>query len=39
MARTGLFGGFSFDPEVFTGYISERDPINPQLINLSLIHI
>lgn len=37
MARTGLFGGFSFDPEVFTGYISERDPINPQLINSRVV--
>jgi len=37
MARTGLFGGFSFDPEVFTGYISERDPINPQLINSGVV--
>jgi hypothetical protein len=32
MARTGLFGGFSFDPEVFSSYIAERDPVNPQLI-------
>ncbi len=32
MPRTGLFGGFSFDPEVFTGYISERDPVNSLLI-------
>jgi len=37
MARTGLFGGFSFDPEVFTGYISERDPINPQLITSGVV--
>ena len=37
MARNGLFGGFSFDPEVFTGYISERDPINPQLINSGVV--
>ncbi len=37
MARTGLFGGFSFDPEVFTGYISERDPINPQLITSRVV--
>lgn len=37
MARTGLFGGFSFDPEVFTGYISERDPINPKLISSGVV--
>jgi len=37
MARTGIFGGFSFDPEVFTGYISERDPINPQLITSRVV--
>ena len=29
MARTGKFGNFYFDPEVFTGYISERDPSTP----------
>lgn len=37
MPRTGTFGGFVFDPEVFTGYISERDPINPQLINSGIV--
>ena len=37
MARTGLFGGFNFDPDVFTGYISERDPINPRLINSGVV--
>lgn len=25
MARTGLFGGFNFDPEVFTGMMNEAD--------------
>ena len=37
MARTGIFGGFSFDPEVFTGYISERDPINSLLISSGVV--
>lgn len=37
MARTGLFGGFNFDPEVFASYIAERDPINPQLINSGVV--
>jgi hypothetical protein len=37
MARTGLFGGFNFDPEVFTGYISERDPINSKLITSGVL--
>ena len=35
MARTGTLLVFlkTFDPEVFTGYISERDPINSLLIS------
>lgn len=37
MARTGSFGGFSFDPEVFTGYISERDPVNSLLISSGVV--
>lgn len=37
MARTGLFGGFNFDPDVFASYIAERDPINPQLINSGVV--
>ena len=37
MPRTGLFGGFSFDPEVFTGYVSERDPVNSLLISSGVV--
>lgn len=37
MARTGTFGNFYFDPEVFTGYISERDPINSLLISSGVV--
>ena len=37
MARTGSFGGFNFDPEVFGGYIAERDPINHKLIDSGVI--
>lgn len=37
MARTGKFGNFYFDPEVFTGYISERDPINSLLISSGVV--
>lgn len=37
MPRNGTFGGFYFDPDVFTDYISERDPINPQLIKSGVV--
>ena len=37
MPTTGLFGGFYFDPEVFTGYVSERDPINSTMINSGVV--
>lgn len=37
MPTTGLFGGFSFDPNVFTGYISERDPVNSLLISSRVV--
>ena len=37
MSRNGTFGGFYFDPDVFAGYISERDPINPQLIKSGVV--
>lgn len=37
MARVGTFGGFAFDPEVFTGYVSERDPINSLLISSGIV--
>ena len=28
MPRTGTFGGFSFDPEVFSDYMSEQPTWN-----------
>jgi len=38
MAKTsGLFGGFPFDSDVFTGYMSERDPINSKLIESGIV--
>lgn len=37
MARLGTFGGFSFDPDVFTDYISERDPVNSLLITSGVV--
>lgn len=37
MAREGSFGGFNFDPDVFAGYISERDPINSKLIESGVV--
>jgi len=33
----GTFGGFVFDPEVFTGYIAERDPVNSLLISSGVV--
>ncbi len=37
MARQGTFGGFYFDPEVFTDYMQERDTVEPKLINSGVI--
>lgn len=37
MPTTGTFGGFVFDPEVFTGYIAERDPVNSLLISSGVV--
>ena len=31
MPRTGTFGGFSFDPEVFSDYMSEQPTWNESL--------
>lgn len=31
------FGGFPFDPEIFTGFVSERDPVNPNLIRSGVL--
>jgi hypothetical protein len=32
MAVTGTFGGFYFDPDVFTDYIQEVDPVHTSII-------
>ena len=38
MARTpGSFGGFAFDPDVFTSYVAERDPVRSLLIRNGVI--
>ena len=37
MPRTGTFGGFHFDEEVFTGYMQERDTVNPLLIETGVL--
>ena len=37
MARTGTFGGFHFDPDVFTAYMQERDTVNPVLIETGVV--
>ena len=38
MARTpGQFGGFYFDPDVFTSYVAERDPVRSLLITNGVI--
>jgi hypothetical protein len=37
MARTGTFGGFSFDPEVFSGYMAEQPTWNDAIINSGIL--
>ena len=38
MARTlGQFGGFYFDPDVFTSYVAERDPVRSLLIKNGVV--
>lgn len=32
MSRTGTFGGFSFDPEVFSDYMSEQPTWNDRIL-------
>ena len=32
MPRTGTFGGFSFDPEVFSDYMSEQPTWNDRIL-------
>lgn len=37
MLRTGTFGGFSFDPEVFSGYMAEQPTWNDAIINSGIL--
>ena len=37
MARTGTFGGFSFDPEVFSSYMAEQPTWNDAIINSGIL--
>nr|DAM81989.1 MAG TPA: major capsid protein [Caudoviricetes sp.] len=37
MPRTGTFGGFSFDPEVFSGYMAEQPTWNDAIINSGIL--
>lgn len=37
MPRTGTFGGFAFDPEVFSGYMAERPTWNDAIINSGIL--
>ena len=36
-AGTGLFGGFSFDPEVFSSYMAEQPTWNDRIINSGIL--
>lgn len=37
MPRTGTFGGFSFDPEVFSDYMAEQPTWNDAIINSGIL--
>lgn len=39
MASTGTFGGFYFDPDVFTDYIQEADPVHVSVINSGVLRV
>ena len=39
MAVTGTFGGFYFDPDVFTDYIQEADPVHTSIINSGVLRV
>lgn len=39
MAVTGTFGGFHFDPDVFTDYIQEVDPVHTSIINSGVLRV
>lgn len=39
MTATGTFGGFYFDPDVFTDYIQEVDPVHTSIINSGVLRV
>lgn len=39
MADTSTFGGFHFDPDVFTDYIQEVDPVHTSIINSGVLRV
>ena len=39
MTDTGTFGGFHFDPDVFTDYIQEVDPVHTSIINSGVLRV
>lgn len=39
MAVTNTFGGFYFDPDVFTDYIQEVDPVHTSIINSGVLRV
>lgn len=39
MDVTGTFGGFHFDPDVFTDYIQEVDPVHTSIINSGVLRV
>lgn len=39
MTVTGTFGGFNFDPDVFTDYIQEVDPVHTSIINSGVLRV
>lgn len=39
MTVTGTFGGFCFDPDVFTDYIQEVDPVHTSIINSGVLRV
>lgn len=39
MTVTGTFGGFYFDPDVFTDYIQEADPVHTSIINSGVLRV
>lgn len=39
MAVTGTFGNFCFDPDVFTDYIQEADPVHTSIINSGVLRV